>query len=113
MTDVDMSGQARRLRKVTEILTWDAPDQLRYLRELLGSDELVDELALQFDDSFQVLPELRLNDLVSKEAEVALKALATQLAELDGADSWSAGSLREAPEWQRVRVLAREALALL
>lgn len=113
MSDNNVSGHAERLRRVTEILSWDAGEQLAYLRELLGSDTMVDELALQFDDSYQVVPELRAADLVSGEAEGSLRELADRLTELDGADLWSAESLREAPQWQTVRELARTALPLL
>ncbi|OKI31987.1 hypothetical protein A6A25_26450 [Saccharothrix sp. CB00851] len=71
------------------------------------------ELALQFDDSFRVLAELRRNDLVSEQAEEALAAVEVQLSAMSNGDVWSERSVRDAPEWRTLRSLAKKALALL
>jgi hypothetical protein len=112
MSGDGMAGQVRRLRQVTDILGWAAEDQLTYLREL-GVGGVVDELALQFDDSYRVLAELRRRDLVSHQAEEALAAVDVQLSAMSNGDLWSERSVRDAPEWMTVRSLAKRALSLL
>jgi hypothetical protein len=108
------AGQARRLLRVTEILALGADDQLDYLHGL-GIEGLVDELALQFDDSFVVLPELRLNGLVSEDAERALQKVDEQLVAMGetGPDVWTEPVLANSEDWRRVRTLAATAAATL
>jgi hypothetical protein len=112
MTDSGHTGRVEFLRQVTEILAGSAEAQLAYLRTLeVGPDEL----ALQFDDAYIVLPLLRDEGLVSDEARWALDEVDAQLAAMsDGPpEMWDDEALTGAPEWARVRELARRAVELL
>jgi hypothetical protein len=91
------------LRSTVERLAASADDQARYLEEL-GTAPAADELALEFEDQY-----IRVRD----EGRPALTLLADALAAFGGQDNaalWSLDGLREAPEWDRVRDLARAVL---
>jgi hypothetical protein len=77
-----------------------------------------DELGMQFDDWFEVfLPDLRREGLADGRADQAAQAIATQLEVMRSTGArllWNAtAELHGAPEWQRLRELARPALDAL
>ena len=94
------------------VLAMDAQEQIVWLRGIHP-----DELALNFDEGYQMIPEVRDSGVVfSDEALAALAALDQQLASMSGRhkeDLWTTEAIRYDPEWERVRDLANRALPLL
>jgi hypothetical protein len=94
-----------------------APGQLQ-AAWLVAEGYSNDELGMQFDDWFEVfLPTMKREGLIDSRADEAVQAIATQLEVMrkTGARSlWNAtAELHHAPEWQRLRDLARPALDAL
>ena len=81
-------------------LAASAPDQIRYLTEL-GVADLVDELALEFDDLYR--PRASLLEEVAPEAAAACRELDRMLS--NAQLSWTFADL-ESAEWQRIRAAA-------
>lgn len=102
---------ARVISGVT-VLGMDAQEQIVWLRGVHP-----DELALNFDDGYRLIPELRDGGvLFSEGALAALAALDQQLESMSGShnlDLWTIEAIRHDPEWERVRDLAQRALPLL
>jgi hypothetical protein len=107
-------AQLSRLRKVTKILSLPPQAQVDYLKGL-GVYPLTDELALQFSDSFAVVPLLRSHQMVSADAESALQQIDELLdsASESNPNFWSPAALNSSTQWQEIRTLATRALALL
>jgi hypothetical protein len=77
---------------------------------------LVDELALEFDDGFRMVPIFIERGWLDGKALPALAAIDEQLSSMSGehnADLWQVEALAGRSEWLRVRESARTALALL
>jgi hypothetical protein len=98
-----------------QLLSSDAAEQLSYL-ENIGDRVCVDELALDFDHVFGMLPMLQeAGDL----APALLDLIERLNSQLDGMSGdahqqlWTPAALETAEEWTQVRALAREALDAL
>jgi hypothetical protein len=94
-----------------------APGQLQ-AAWLVAEGYSNDELGMQFDDWFEVfLPTMRQEGLIDSRAGEAGQAIATQLEVMRKTGArllWTAtAELHGAPEWQRLRDLARPALDTL
>lgn len=107
------------LVKSVRLLASPSDGQANFVRSITRvDDELVncDELALNFDDSYVMVPQLLEDSLISRDAADCLDALSAQLRDMSGsdkADLWTLRSVRHAQEWERVRELARASLELL
>lgn len=106
-TSFDTQGWMARLRATLERLAAPAGDQVAYL-EALGTGEVADELALEFDDAFRPLEPALRDEPGTGQLLETLKALDRALT----ADSlgWSVQEIREQADWTGVRVLAAKAL---
>jgi hypothetical protein len=78
--------------------------------------ECADELALDFDESLELLSEKGGQPEIDEQQRRAIEAVDAQLQKMStdqGRDYWSNESLANSVEWARVRSLARDALLAL
>ena len=101
------------------ILASDAEAQISWLQNLsktLGPNaEVVDELALDFNDAFTYARQLRDSGHISQAVYDALAAIDKKLDQMSGhenTDLWCFEGLRHRSEWRDVRCLAQQALSL-
>jgi hypothetical protein len=103
--------------RAVAVLASDAEVQVAWLsRAFAEGGAVVDELALEFDQGFRLLPTFVERDWIDAAAVGALTELDQQLDEMSGDHNrtlWTAEALATRPEWDRVRFLARAALILL
>lgn len=107
------------LLRMLEILASPAEGQVEYLKKMVAQSmkgaELVDELALDFDDAYQCSRELRDEGEISDRLYKALSEIELHFDSMSGNNDdhlWSFAGLRDREEWRRVRVLAGAALKL-
>lgn len=96
-------------------LDWLA-NYLREGRARTDGDFRVDELALQFEDEAQALPQFVQDGLLRLEQERAVASVTEQLSLMRDASRthlWRAAALATGREWEEVRLRARKALAAL
>jgi hypothetical protein len=124
-----MAGQPQPSRMVAQLLAAlgvlaEAPkEQLDWLARYLRAgrartdgDFGVEELALQFEDAAQALPQFVEDGLLLAEQERVVAAVTEQLSFMRDASRthlWRAGALSAAGEWVEVRWRAKQALAAL
>jgi hypothetical protein len=98
------------------VLGLPADAQVSWLQRLFAdATPVVDELALEFDYGFQLVPSFLEQGWLEAAALPALKRLSSQLDAMSGeqnAELWTVEALAR-EHWDRVRGLAREALSLL
>jgi hypothetical protein len=103
--------------RAVAVLASDAEVQVAWLsRAFAESQAVVDELALEFDNGFRLLPGFVDRGWIDPVAMPALAELDEQLDVMSGDHNrtlWNAEALATRPEWDRVRILARAALILL
>ena len=97
------------------VLALDAAGQLAWLASLglPGTAALADELALEFDDGFKLLPTFISLGWIQPEAADALAELDATLARMSDpsqGDVWKVEALTSDVRWEGVRSLARDAL---
>lgn len=114
MTSAEFSAARNRLRDAVAVLASPPEAQREWLRRI-GTFPVTDELAIEFDDWAQLLPQLGADDLVDDESDQAIQRLAAALDRLQAAfgtdpDKWQASALDESPEWETVREAAGPAL---
>ena len=93
-------------------LAAEASDQIIYLRSI-GLPNGVDELALEFHDSFLLADQFLESGLISQRQYDAIVLVDRALDEVSGqanADLWDNTALSKAVEWARIRILAKVAL---
>lgn len=100
------------------ILALDAEGQVDWLQSLglPGRAALADELALEFDDGFKLLPSFLNNGWLSQDIVGVVSEIDRALADMSGQankDLWAVEALPSDPRWKEVRVLARKALVLI
>jgi hypothetical protein len=99
------------------LLAMPAGAQIAWLESLgLGAPLYADELALELESGVLLLPQLERAGWVTAEARHAVEALDAVLEEWSGPvheDFWHLDSVRDSPEWARVRELAFQALIKL
>lgn len=103
------------LRSALSLLSASSEVQLKYLDDL-GLPDVVDELALEFDDVAPAVGNLVEVRAITTNAADAVRRVDAQLAAMSGeqrSQLWTPQALRTAPEWDEVRRLADRALALL
>ena len=120
--DSDAREERERLRWAKDqlissvrVLATSPDGQLRHLADL-GTPQLADELALDFNDAFVLLDQLVGRGYLTGDQARALVALDDQLKVMSGpenADLWRPDSVRDSPQWERVRMLANEARRVL
>ncbi|MFI7447553.1 hypothetical protein ACIBQX_08670 [Nonomuraea sp. NPDC049714] len=71
----------------------------------------MDELALEFDDTFNLAKAKVLEGMLSQEKLQALQPVDTKLVHMSeqGAELWAEEALRADPAWQELRAIARQA----
>lgn len=77
---------------------------------------LTDELALDFDDGYQLAPQLKEGGLISEKAFDLLSQIDRILEEMSDrlrGNVWNDEALKENPVWEECRILARKALTEL
>lgn len=95
------------------ILALPASEQLAIL-EAAGDSRAIDELVLNYDDSYWVIKEAETQGVLMSGELEALRALDCQLDRMSGeanAGNWTVKALRFANCWKEVRTLATTALA--
>jgi hypothetical protein len=81
-----------------------------------GGEVWVEELALQFEDSAQALPQFVLDGFLQAEEQRAVAAVTEQLSFMRDASRshlWRAEALASGSEWAEVRSRARRAIEVL
>lgn len=112
---LDQKAAATRLLLAVEHLAADSETQIAYLTGL-GDAELVDELALEFDDEFGIAPQLANAGIIPWRAVELLGALDLALDRMSGPENqrlWTSAALNSGDEWKEIRRLARVALSAL
>ena len=120
--DRDMTGPGVKaltsfLRAVA-ILALPADGQIAWLHslDLPGQPHYVDELALEFDDGYLLLPQFVTKGWLAQQATEPLAALDVLLSDMSGsehAELWTLDALATSPLWIEVRHQARVALFLM
>ncbi|MFI7011635.1 hypothetical protein [Streptomyces sp. NPDC050145] len=93
-------------------LTWPATRQVEHLRRWgVGPDEL----ALEFDDAYRMVPALVSRGTLPDDVGTRLREVDSLLAEMsDGTDTaWTDEAMTRSPMWDRLRRAAQEALEAL
>jgi len=111
MTEIHPSSLGRFVRAIA-VLALPAEGQLAFL-DSIGVPHNVDELAWEFDDGrllARQFVELQWTSAVFRAKVDPLNALLDEMSGEEHAELWTATALREAPEWERVRLLAIELL---
>ena len=101
------------LVNATRLLASDADVQERTLPDFVV---VTDELALNFDNAFQLSDQLMENGRLSQQQLAALQRVDKVLEDLTNRGEprlWTLNALRESHEWQAVRAEARKALEAL
>ena len=110
---VDISpGYLARFIRVTAVLAMPAELQEKWLATFSGG-EYVDELALDWDGGWRLMPQWVERGWLSAEDAGHFRPLDEALAEMSGkehAELWTTAALHRAPEWVRIRELATAAL---
>ena len=94
-------------------LALPANEQLAIL-DVAGDSRAVDELALNYDDSFWVVSEAESQNELTQDELSALRSLDRQLNQMSGeanAENWTIEALQVSDCWEEVRKLASIALA--
>ncbi|BCY08750.1 hypothetical protein [Actinoplanes sp. L3-i22] len=96
------------------VLALEADAQIAWLRE--RGLPLVDELALEFDDGFRLVPTFIERGWLDAVALPVLAEIDQYLSSMSGehnTDLWQVEALARRAEWGQIRTLARAALMLL
>lgn len=114
MTEVHPAHLTRLIRALA-VLALPFEDQLVWLSSLglPGQPQIVDELALEFDDGVRLSGQFVEAGWISGDARRPILELDQMLSEMSGPEQawlWEVDSLHTAEEWVRVRGLARTAL---
>ncbi|GAA3006507.1 hypothetical protein [Actinokineospora diospyrosa] len=117
MTELPVRPLVAFLRAVA-ILALDARHQLAWLGSLglPGEPALADELALEFDAGYRLLPQFISNGWLQADVRELLDAIDAALAtmsEKENRDVWAVEALATDQRWEDVRGLARSVLTSL
>lgn len=94
------------------VLAMSAEDQLSYLSSL-GVPGGVDELALEFDDTFLLAKQFVQLGWIDSETYEQAHSLDAELSAISGSDHaelWTATALTASPQWASIRLRARALL---
>ena len=100
------------------VLALPAPDQLAWLRSLglPGEPAVLDELAMEFDDGYRLVPSFIKNGWLPESILDPLSELDRLLSGMSGTGNervWLVDSLDSTQEWEEVRFGARKVLMLV
>ena len=106
MTSMQPNKILLELQNVLARLAAPASEQISYLQKLKVLPS-IDELALEFDDTFVLVPQLIDERQLTQEQAETMYALDRKLSEMSNEQSlWTTTALREHPDWAEVRRLA-------
>ncbi len=110
--ELDAAMNVRRaLIESVAILAAPAEAQIAWLASI-GAGPLADELGLEFDDSYRLLPELESLHVVSAVANQLSTEVSTALDGIPRSE-WTESAIATEPAWERVRRSAGLALVAL
>lgn len=117
MSDLNVGTLVRFLRAIA-VLALPAKSQIAWLQSLglPGEPRFADELALEFDDGYRLLPQFVRNDWLASQVIEPLAGLDTLLEAMSAsgnADLWTVEALASSPQWEEARCKARSILMLL
>lgn len=99
------------MKKALEILALPPDEQAAYLLKG-GYGDCADELALEFDDAYQIIKRYFGKQRLPTEAEHLLESIHSQLQSMSGPQNsrfWTTAALEKMPEWASIRALALRA----
>jgi hypothetical protein len=103
--------------RAVAVLALPATDQVEWLGTLApGSPVGCDELALEFDDGWRLLPQFISNGWLNEavgEAAQQIDQLLSETSKSANALEWTTASLASSARWASVRQLARSLLAVI
>ncbi len=103
----------QRMIEALAVLGADSADQLAWIDK---HKVVTDELALESDDAFRLIADLRQEEFLDTEALGKLQLIDAVLEEMSGrenAERWSREALATDAGWRQVRTLARDLLVSL
>ena len=105
------------LCRILSILSSSPDEQISYLQSIsIGESQIVDELALEFDDVYVLTPQLIEQGTITQQQHTAILSLDRKLKEMSGSQNahlWTTESIRQGQYWREVRELASIAKAVL
>jgi hypothetical protein len=115
MTENAINVFLQEIISMLRVLAFEADHQIAYLRTL-GILSHVDELGLEFEDLWVQCDSKRDSGILSEQQYSQLESLAKNLDEISGpqhADLWTLSALKERPEWNQVRNIAKKCLEVM
>jgi hypothetical protein len=104
MSDLEIETSLAKLIEATRLVASDYHVQISVMPAYV---HVPDEIALVFEDAFSSVNRLVEHGVLN---EYQQKTLATLNSSLDRINLWTVDALRDADEWNAVRVLARDVL---
>lgn len=99
------------MEKALDTLALPPNEQAAYLLKG-GYGDCADELALEFDDAYQIIRGYFGKQRLQAEAENLLESIHSQLQSMSGPEHsgfWTTAALKKMPEWTSIRALALRA----
>jgi hypothetical protein len=110
MEDIQSINAKKSLIDALERLSASASEQIKYLRKL-GVLPSIDELALEFDDAFVLLPELVQKGYFTDHQANKIRLVDHHLSIMsDKKQLWTIKALESHSDWAEIRRLATAAL---
>lgn len=109
------SPRLQRLIESAKLLSAEASQQLTALSSM-GVPDVVDELALNFDDDVRLVDSMVADGELGRAAQAAAENLDRHLGNMSGegnAHLWTPEALRTSSEWSEVRRLAAHLLEVI
>jgi hypothetical protein len=111
--DLSPAHLARFVRAVA-VLALPADGQETWLRSLDPANPPIDEIALEFDDGYRLVPQFIDRGWLPSKSAMPLGTLDALLSQMSGpAGPWSLEALRDDPQWQEVRESSQQVLTVI
>lgn len=111
--DLSPAQLARFIRAVA-VLALPADEQETWLRTLDPVHPPIDEIALEFDDGYRLVPQFLDRGWLPSKSAVPMAELDALVSRLSGPTGpWNLKALRENPQWQEVRDASLQVLAFI
>lgn len=109
-----MSKALSSLVESLRIVALGYDDQLRYLANVGLDQRNIDEIALQFDDNFRMLPLVCKENAISSAAVDCINDLNSILDNMsNNEENWTPEAMRESRAWETARATAFRCLLLI